>query len=259
MSSISLMGSNLNIIIMAGGLGSRMKSELPKVLHRVNDIPMVVRVIEQAKKLQPKNILLVVGKYRKIIKETLEEFKMEEDEDFTFIMQEPAQGTGHAIQCCKQFLFVNGKDDDKVLILSGDTPLIQYDLMNSMLDFKDVKIMTTTRKDPHGYGRVKITDGVFDKIVEDKDCTKEELLIPQVNCGMYAFRNNLLCKYLGYLNNDNAQKEYYLTDMIEILKKHNCNISLHNLSVDDQWQLQGVNTKKQLEELNKRFEQIMNH
>lgn len=247
--------SEMNIIIMAGGLGKRMKSELPKVLHKVNGIPMVVRVIQQAMELNPKYILLVVGKYRPIIKETLKEFKLEEDKDFTFIMQEPALGTGHAIQCCKPFLFINGKADDKVIVLSGDTPMIQSELIKSMTDFQDVKIMTTTRKDPTGYGRVKLSNGSFDKIVEHKDCNKQELLIDRVNCGMYAFKNELLWKYLGYLNNDNAQKEYYLTDMIEILKVHDAKIEILDLKVEDQWQLLNVNDKEQLRLLNTRFTQ----
>lgn len=248
--------SRLNIIIMAGGLGKRMKSELPKVLHRVNGIPMVVRVIQQAMQLKPQSILLVVGKYRQVIKETLEEFKLEEDKDFTFIIQEPALGTGHAIQCCKPFLFINGNADDKVIVLSGDTPMIRAELIKSMINFKDVKIMTTTKEDPTGYGRVKMSNGLFDKIIEHKDCNEEELLIDRVNCGMYAFKNELLSKYLKYLKNDNAQQEYYLTDMIEILKVHAKNIEIHNLEVKDQWQLVGVNDKEQLDLLNNSFEKF---
>lgn len=235
---------------MSGGLGKRMNSKLPKVLHKVNKIPMVVRVIKEAMKLNPKNILLVVGKYQNIIEKTLQEYNILEKE-ITFIIQEEALGTGHAIQCCKDFLFIHCNKDDKVLVLSGDTPMITYKLIKEMIDFKDVKIMYTKRDDPSGYGRIQTLKGKFMRIVEHKDCNKEELKNPQVNCGIYSFRNELLSKYLNYITNNNAQKEYYLTDLIEILKNHNFNINMYCLEKENQKLLIGVNTKKQLEDLNK--------
>lgn len=235
---------------MSGGLGKRMKSELPKVLHKVNKIPMVVRVIKEAIKLNPKNILLVVGKYKNIIKKTLKEYNVLEE--ITFIIQEKSLGTGHAIQCCKDFLFINCDKDDKVLVLSGDTPMITHKLMKDMLFFKDVKMMYTKRENPKNYGRVQILNEEFIKIVEDKDCNEEELKNQQVNCGIYSFRNELLSKYLSYIKNDNAQKEYYLTDLMEILKKYGqYNIEMYYLEKEYQKQLVGVNTKEQLDELNK--------
>jgi UDP-N-acetylglucosamine diphosphorylase/glucosamine-1-phosphate N-acetyltransferase len=250
---------SINIIIMSGGLGKRMNSELPKVLHKVNKIPMVVRVIKEAMKLNPKNILLVVGKYQNIIEKTLKEYQIIGNEiknnsntpKLTFIIQEEPLGTGHAIQCCKDFLFINCNKDDKVLVLSGDTPMITHKLMKDMLFFKDVKMMYTKRENPKGYGRVQTLKGEFIKIVEDKDCNEKELKNPQVNCGIYSFRNELLSKYLNYITNDNVQKEYYLTDLIEILKNHNFNIDMHYLEKEYQNQLIGVNTKEQLDELNK--------
>lgn len=241
--------SNLTVIIMAGGLGKRMKSKLPKVLHLVQGIPMVVRIINQALILQPKMILIVVGKYRNIIEETLNKFNVLKF--VKFVIQMPAQGTGHAIQCCKDTLHINNEKNDKVLILSGDTPLVSSKLMKDMINFQDVKIMTTIREDPTGYGRVKITKGKFDKIVEHKDANEEELKIQQVNCGIYAFRNDYLCKYLRYLNNNNEQNEYYLTDMIEILDKNaNANIEIFTLENDRQWELTNVNDQKQLKYVN---------
>jgi len=241
---------NINIIIMSGGLGKRMKSKIPKVLHKVNKIPMVVRVIKEAMKLNPKNILLVVGKYKNIIEKTLKEYNVLEK--ITFIIQEEPLGTGHAIQCCKDFLFINCNKDDKVLVLSGDTPMITQKLMKDMLFFKDVKMMYTKRGNPEGYGRVQILKGEFIKIVEHKDCNEKELKNQQVNCGIYSFRNELLSKYLNYITNDNVQKEYYLTDLMEILKIYgHYNIELYYLENEYQNQLIGVNTKEQLDELNK--------
>ena len=240
---------NTTVIIMAGGLGKRMKSELPKVLHKVDGEPMLVRIIKQALELKPTNILIVVGKYKPIIQETLLKFHVLKS--VKFVIQEPAMGTGHAIQCCKDTLFLNNAKDDKVLILSGDTPLVSSNLMKNMLTFEEVKIMTTFRDDPTGYGRVKLTKDVFDKIVEHKDASPEELKIQRVNCGIYAFRNHLLCDYLKYLNNNNAQNEYYLTDMIEILKnKANAHIDIYTLPQQRQWELTNVNDRVQLQYVN---------
>ena len=234
---------------MSGGLGKRMESKLPKVLHKVNKIPMVIRVIKEAIKLNPKNILLIVGKYKDIIEKTLQEYKVLSY--ITFIIQEKPLGTGHAIQCCKKNLFINCEKDDKVLVLSGDTPMITSELMKEMIDFEDVKIMYTNREDPNGYGRIQTSKGNFMRIVEHKDCNKEELKNQQVNCGIYSFRNELLIKYLNYITNDNAQNEYYLTDLIEILKNHNFKIDMYCLKKENQKLLIGVNTKKQLYDLNK--------
>lgn len=240
---------DLNVIIMAGGLGKRMKSKLPKILHKVQGVPMVARVITQALKLNPRMILLVVGKYRDIIESTLKYHNL--DKKVIFIMQEPAMGTGHAIQCCRETLFLKGYEHDKVLILSGDTPLITADLMNQMLDFQDVKIMTTIREDPTGYGRIKIKDNKFVKNVEHKDCTEEELKIKIVNSGIYVFRNHLLWKYLSYLKNNNKQNEYYLTDMLEILKINaNVDIQMFLLPKEKQWLLTNVNDQEQLKYVN---------
>ena len=240
--------NNLNVIIMAGGLGKRMKSTLPKVLHKVDGLPMVVRVILEAEKLKPKSIMIVVGQYKDIIEKTLKNFNVLQH--VTFVIQEIPKGTGHAIQCAYDNL-EKLDSDDEILILSGDTPLISSELMRRMLNFSDVKIMTTIREDATGYGRVKVVDKVFQKIVEHKDCNQAELLINQVNCGIYAFKNKHLVNYLDKLDNNNEQKEYYLTDMIEIIKTNaKVDIEIYNLPKDDQWLLTNVNDKEQLEFVN---------
>lgn len=241
--------NSTTVIIMAGGLGKRMKSELPKVLHMVNDEPMLVRIIKEVLYLDPTNILVVVGKYHLIIEKTLKEFDVLKY--IKFVIQEPAMGTGHAIQCCISDL-MKLRVDDRILIISGDTPLVTSNLMKNILNFKDVKIVTTIRKNPSGYGRVKLTsENKFDKIIEDKDATQDELKITRVNCGIYAFRTHFLCRFLNELKNDNVQKEYYLTDMIEIVKnKGNADIDIYTLPKARQWELTNVNDKKQLEFVN---------
>jgi len=236
-----------NIVIMAGGLGKRMSSELPKVLHNLGNIPMLVRIVQQAMMLKPYKILIVVGKYKKIIEETLSKYVSLKN--IVFIIQEQALGTGHAIMCCRDFLLSN--KSDSVLILSGDTPLVKSSTMYNMLNpTTNVNVCVTVAEDPSGYGRIVETDGVFEKIVEEKDCSDEERKIKKINGGMYAFNNNLLCKYLPYLTNNNAQKEYYLTDMIQIIKEHEqVAIGTHEISKNQQYEIRGVNTKKQLTDL----------
>lgn len=248
--------SNLNIIIMAGGLGKRMKSHIPKVLHIVDGLPMVVRVIKEALKLNPNKIMLVVGKYKEYITISLANFDVLKY--VTFVNQEVALGTGHAIQCTYKELEKLDKNA-KILILSGDTPLITSKLMKDMINFNDVQIMTTYRQDPTGYGRIKIKNNIFHKIIEHKDCNSEELLIKTVNCGIYAFKNKHLLNHLFKLNNNNKQNEYYLTDMIKIIKdEEKTTTELYILETEQQWQLTNVNDREQLLYVNKFLKTMIN-
>ena len=232
------------IIIMAGGLGKRMNSDLPKVLHKINGKPLLLNVVQEAMLLNPIKILIVVGKYKTIIETTLREYiSLDKIE---FIIQHEALGTGHAIQCCRDKLLKY--NDANVAILSGDTPLLKSTtIRNIMQDFHKVKIVTTIMNNPHGYGRIIETDGVFNKIVEEKDCSLEEKLVKKVNCGVYAFESAVLCKYLPLLQNNNAQNEYYLTDIIELIKNgEQIKIDLYDIREDKQIEIMGVNTIEQL-------------
>lgn len=234
------------VIIMAGGLGKRMQSSLPKVLHKILDKPMLVHVIEQAKQLKPIKILVVVGKYMPIIEKTLETYNVLHNVEF--VIQHEALGTGHAIQCCREHLNCNAN----ILILSGDVPLIKSNTLLEMIhDLEYARVMTTILDQPNGYGRIIEVNGVFEKIVEEKDCNEEERLCKKTNAGIYAFHSDMLYKYLPYLTNNNAQNEYYLTDIVEIIK-HNehVDIELFNIPIERQIELTGINTKKQLDDLN---------
>ena len=114
-----------------------------------------------------------------------------------------------------------------------------------------MRIMTTMLDNPYGYGRIIEIDGDFQKIVEEKDCNEEERLCKKTNAGIYAFHSDLLYKYLPMLHNNNAQQEYYLTDIVEIMKTHeNIQVDIYDMPVENQIELTGVNTKEQLEELN---------
>lgn len=235
---------------MAGGLGKRMESDIPKVLHKVLDIPMLVHVIRTAKKLNPLKIGIIVGKYKDIIRDTILEY--ETLDNIEFIYQEVAQGTGHAIQCCVPFLLEN-KEIEKVLILSGDNPLIgERTLFNLIYKESKCIIMTSIFEDQRGCGRIILNNnGDFIKITEEKDCNEIEKLIKLVNCGIYSFDKSILCNYIMLLSNNNAQQEYYLTDVIELIKNNeNIKIDMYKLPLEQQYELIGVNTKKQLEDLN---------
>tara|TARA_Y100000991_G_C21931776_1_gene331183 strand:- start:428 stop:1177 length:750 start_codon:yes stop_codon:yes gene_type:complete len=238
---------NLIVIVMAGGLGKRMKSDIPKVLHKLDNKPMLVRVLETSFLLNPKKILLVVGKYRNIIQQTIQNFiSLDKIE---FIDQPEAKGTGDAVKCCmKNLLEYN---NHKVLILSGDVPLVSKETMlNTVDDTKMCKIVVTKVNNPHGLGRILLNENKFIKIVEEKDCNEEQKKINIVNTGIYAFNSNILCKYLPLIKNNNAQNEYYLTDIIEIIKTNEkIDIDMFEISKNKQYELTGVNTPEQLIEL----------
>lgn len=238
------------VIIMAGGLGKRMESDLPKVLHKIGNIPMLYRVIVEARKINPLKILVVVGKYRQIIQNTLEECG--DIDDIEFIDQPQPLGTGNAVLCCRNYLINNVSELTNVLILSGDVPLLKANTMIEMLDSNGCKIMTTKLSNPFGYGRIIEINNSFERIVEEKDCTESQKKIQKVNCGIYSIKNRILCKYISYIRNLNAQNEYYLTDLVEIIKNNeNINVQMYEIPVEQQLEIMGVNTKSQLEELEK--------
>lgn len=239
--------SGNTVIIMAGGLGKRMNSSLPKVLHKLGNIPMLVRVIKEAEKIQPDKIFIVVGKYKEVIVESTKKYLSVDN--IEFVTQEEPLGTGHAIMCCREKL-LNRKGH--VIILSGDVPLVSHHTMNNLLkELSSVNLVITEMDDPYGYGRIIESDDRFLRIVEEKDCIEEERKTKKINCGMYAFNTQLLVKYLPYLNNKNSQNEYYLTDMIKIIQEEEKNTTVGTLEIKkrDQKEIQGVNTREQLREL----------
>ena len=240
------------VIIMAGGLGKRMNSDLPKVLHKIDNEPMLVHVIKQSKLLLPNKIIVVVGKYRRVIEETLMNYI--DMENICFVDQPEPLGTGHAVQCCIPELKSDNMNTS-VLILSGDVPLLQSNTMLKILaNLNKVKIAVTEFDDPYGYGRIVEQNNIFDKMVEEKDCNFEQKQIKKVNCGIYAFNSEILCKYLPLLQPNNSQGEYYLTDIVEIIKIHEkINIEMFEFSKEIQIEIIGVNTVEQLGSLESRI------
>jgi UDP-N-acetylglucosamine diphosphorylase/glucosamine-1-phosphate N-acetyltransferase len=247
------MSKDAVVVIMAGGLGKRMGSNLPKVLHKVSGIPMLCHILLKLKVLANivniRKILIVVGKFKDIIEEELKRFP--DLPDYIFVMQDEPLGTGHAIQCCIPELSVY--PNSETLILSGDVPLIRPYTMNKLILIPSpVKIITAKVKEPCGYGRILRNGDYFERIKEHKDCSESELEINEINCGIYAINTAYLCKHLPSLKNNNSQNEYYLTDIIEIIKREEgLAVGTYEMPQEDQYETIGINTLEQLKELEK--------
>lgn len=246
-------------IIMAGGLGKRMKSEVPKVLHVIAGKPMLCHVINTAQLLNPHKILIIVGKYKNIISETLIKFKQDLS-NVIFVNQPEALGTGNALQCCLPYLKEDATTNmTSCLILSGDVPFLSMDVIDILVtnysSSKNVVLGTTIIEDPTGYGRIITNiDGMFQKIVEDKDCDELDKCVQQVNCGVYLIDTTVLCKYLPKIDNNNKQNEYYLTDIFGMIKQDGDIVGENTVNpviIPEflQYQLQGVNNPEQLRQL----------
>jgi UDP-N-acetylglucosamine diphosphorylase/glucosamine-1-phosphate N-acetyltransferase len=231
------------VLIMAGGLGKRMNSELPKVLHELNGLPIIVHVLKSALNMDATSIIyIIVGAFREQIEKVVNQHFFKSDY-FRYITQSEPLGTGHAIQCClpvlqQQFPSV------KVLILSGDVPLFSTKSMREMMNIQSkATIVATQMEEPYGYGRI-IQHPL--RIVEEKDCTDEEKHVKMVNCGIYAFENETLCQNLPKIKNENKQNEYYLTSIFETIQG---TIRLYEIPAEKQYEVSGINTPEQLEEM----------
>lgn len=243
-------------IILAGGLGKRMNSDLPKVLHIVNGKPMICHVIDRALELNSTNILIVVGKYRKIIDETIAKYYDDSIRMtfFKFIDQPSAVGTGNAVLCCIYWLNMNVRHlDPRILILSGDVPLITKETLQDFINYKPFSnvLMTYELDEPNGYGRIINYDDsdYIEKIVEEKDCTEEQRQIKLVNCGIYYTDYPTLFDTLSRINNRNATGEYYLTDIIS-LSFHKNGFTSYTLPNEKHMEIANINTSEDLDRIN---------
>ena len=199
---------SLSVVILAAGKGTRMRSSLPKVLHPVADKPMVSHVIDSARQLNAENIYLVYGFGGEVLKAKVT------GDDLTFVEQTEQLGTGHAVDMATPFL----KDDEDVLVLYGDVPLTKVSTLESLLAAKPkdgMGLLTVHLANPTGYGRIVRDDNnTVVGIIEQKDATAEQLKINEANTGILLANGADLKRWLGNLSNDNAQGEYYLTDII---------------------------------------------
>lgn len=207
--------ANRYAIVLAAGRGTRMKSSLYKVLHPVLERPMVQHVVDQLQPLSLNKIVTIVGFGAEAVQETL-------GDQSAFVVQEEQLGTGHAVQQAEGML---QNMEGTTLVVCGDTPLIEADTFQALVDHHEktgakATILTAKAPDPTGYGRViRNEDDAVERIVEHKDATQAELLVNEINTGTYCFDNKALFHALQYVSNENAQGEYYLPDVIEILKE----------------------------------------
>jgi UDP-N-acetylglucosamine diphosphorylase/glucosamine-1-phosphate N-acetyltransferase len=235
------------ILIMAGGLGKRMNSEIPKVLHLIKNKPMIIHIIETSLRLNIYKIGIIVGKYYADIKETIEKYIEPYiiDKKIRFIVQHEALGTGHAILCCKNFLEKMPTYINNVCVLSGDVPLISSKTINNLLNNTEFSNIIIAHLDkPSGYGRMVIENNKIIKIVEEKDCNDEEKGIKFINSGIYSFNIKLLLQYIDKIDNNNKQNEYYLTQIFELFVKNHIPINYQN--VENIIEISGVNDQEQL-------------
>ncbi|MCC5878357.1 MAG: bifunctional UDP-N-acetylglucosamine diphosphorylase/glucosamine-1-phosphate N-acetyltransferase GlmU [Idiomarina sp.] len=238
--------SSLNAVILAAGKGTRMRSALPKVLHPVAQKPMVAHVIETAQALGADAIQLVFGHGAEQLQSRLSDYAV------NWVEQKEQLGTGHAVQ---QVIPHIG-DDDTVLILYGDVPLIQQDSLEQLLSAKgdeDLALLTMTLTDPTGYGRIiRDSNGVITGIIEHKDATDAQRLVTEVNTGIMAANGSAMKRWLSALSNDNVQGEYYLTDVVAMAANEGVNIaSSQPHSVSD---VEGANNRVQLAALERAYQ-----
>lgn len=230
----------MNVVILAAGMGKRMQSALPKVLHPLAGKPLLSHVIDTARMLSPGTICVIYGHGGDVVPQTVQAA------DLSFAKQEPQLGTGHAVMQAVPHL----RDDAPTLVLYGDVPLTTKGSLQQLLDNaggNKLAILTVELQDPTGYGRIVRKDGKIVGIVEQKDATPEQRAITEVNTGIMVVPTAKLKSWLGTLSNNNAQKEYYLTDIVARAVGDDVEVVAAQPSAV--WETLGVNSKVQLAEL----------
>ncbi|GEA08230.1 bifunctional protein GlmU [Alteromonas sp. KUL42] len=229
-----------SVVVLAAGKGTRMKSSLPKVLHKVGGVPMVQRIINTVKSLGADSIHLVYGHGGEQLKSTIQE------DNLNWCLQAEQLGTGHAVQQAAEHI----KDDEDVLILVGDAPLIREETLGALQAAKtqcDLALLTVELEDPTGMGRIVRENDNISAIVEHKDATNEQRLIKEINTGMMMMSGSDLKRWLKNLSNDNAQGEYYLTDVIAMAAAEGKRIQ--SAQPQSAVEVEGVNNRLQLANL----------
>lgn len=232
--------SQLVSVVLAAGLGTRMKSKYPKVLHKLAGVPMIQHVITTLQELGIEDIIVVLGYQGELVESVL-------GESCRVVYQHQQLGTGHALLQALPELINCAKDD--CLVVCGDTPLFQANTLQSLVDRHQQTgsqgtVLTAILPDPKGYGRIiKGTKGI-ERIVEEKDATAEEKAIQEINTGTYCFSVASLKAKLGQLSTSNAQGEYYLTDIIRLLVQENQRVE--TLIMNDPQEAMGINNRVQL-------------
>ncbi|HEX7079348.1 MAG TPA: NTP transferase domain-containing protein [Candidatus Eisenbacteria bacterium] len=228
-------------LVLAAGLGKRMGSDLPKVLHRALGKTLIEHVLDRVAPLAPDRVVVVVGHREELVRAALA------SRGVRFVTQSPQLGTGHAVQVAWEEV---APGSDTVLVLAGDMPLIRTESLRRLTarharEGNAGTFLSAALDDPSGYGRVvRDATEAFVKIVEEKDATPEERAIREVNSGIYAFAKEPLRETLGTLRADNRQKEYYLTDTLAALRGKGLRVGIERAA--DPRECFGVNTPEQL-------------
>jgi len=245
----------LDILILAAGLGTRMRSNLAKVLHRLDDRPLINHVCRTAIALAPRKIYVVIGNQGEEVKNAV--LKEVDESHAEFVWQEKQLGTGDAVNAARRFL---ENEDSTLLILSGDVPMIRPETLAALVQLHHnhrgkgaaCTILTVKLNDPTGYGRiVRDEGGLFQKIVEQRDADEQQAEIHEINAGIYCFDTKKLFSALAKVQNHNAQGEYYLTDVPELLRAAGEDIAIYQHR--DSQEIEGVNNRVQLAELERQI------
>jgi bifunctional UDP-N-acetylglucosamine pyrophosphorylase/glucosamine-1-phosphate N-acetyltransferase len=240
---------NFSAVILAAGAGTRMKSSSPKVLHKLSGKALIRWVIDCVSKLKPDNIVLILGHKSEIVEKSLQDLKVK------FVYQKEQLGSAHALMQAQN---VFDKYNGNILVLSGDVPMIKSHTIKSLLkrhekDNNSITVLAAKVADPFGYGRIIRNGNELIKIVEQKDASADEKLINEINGGIYCFDKNVWTA-LSNVKPNNAKKEYYLTDTVEIIKKENKRAGL--FTIDNEIEIRGINNRTQLAEAEKIIQNI---
>lgn len=242
-----------HVVILAAGQGTRMKSHLPKVLHPVAGRPMIEHVLHTARAIAPASITLVLGHRAEIVRERLAGAS-----DLQFALQEPQLGTAHALQQAEPLL----RDAAGTLVLlSGDVPLLAPATLRGLLDTHQAAraaatVVTAEVERPYGYGRIVRSEGRLARIVEERDATPQQRQIREINAGIYAFDLEPLFDALRGIAAENAQGEYYLTDLVAIYRRRKLPVQTYR--VDQPQEIRGINSRTELAEVSRIVRQQKN-
>ncbi len=237
--------TQLSVVILAAGKGTRMYSDLPKVLHPIAGKPMVKHVIDTAKQLSAKQIHLIYGHGGDLLQQRLS------SEPVNWVLQAEQLGTGHAMQQAAPFF----ADDENILMLYGDAPLITPATLEKLIAAKPengIALLTVVLDNPTGYGRIIRENGSVVAIVEQKDANPEQLKIQEINTGVMVASGASFKKWLSQLDNNNAQGEYYITDVIAMANRDGYKVEA--VQASDLMEVEGANNRLQLAALERYYQ-----